>query len=342
MLNRFCPQCGQENVEPHESFWHMLTHFVFDIFHFDSKFFSSVKLLLINPGFLPAAYISGKRASYLNPVKMYVFTSAIFFFIFFAFFANTGNIDFQIGDILTKEQKTAYISDVKKKLVEDPANRNIQKLLYDLQDSNSKITRDDVMYVIGLKDTAGVRNTLLKYRSVAHYDSMQSQMTGNEKDSWFGRLINRRGLKLIEKYNASPGEIGKLWLNDFLHKLPYLLFLSLPLFALILKMLYGRRRELFYVDHGIFSVYQYLLSFVLIFFVLCFERLGLLTGLRIFNWLTIIAMVYGGIYLLIAMKRFYGQSISKTFLKFLLLAIGAFIMIIILFVALVIISFLLI
>jgi hypothetical protein len=339
---RFCPHCGQENVEPHDSFWHMLTHFVFDIFHFDSKFFSSVKLLLTNPGFLPAAYISGKRASYLNPVKMYVFTSAIFFLIFFTFFANTGNFDFRIGDSLTKEQRDAYLSDVKKKLAEEPGNSNLQRLINELEDSASKITKDDVVYITGLKDTAGSRNTLLSYRSVAHYDSVQQQLGPDEKDNWFEQLLTRRGLKLREKYNASSEEIGKVWVSDFMHKLPYLLFLSLPLFALILKILYRRRRELFYVDHGIFAVYQYLLSFVLLFFILCFRRLESVTGLGVFNWLTVIAVFYGGFYLLIALKRFYRQSMSKTFAKFLLLNIGAFVMLIILFVALLIVSFLLI
>ncbi len=342
VTERFCSHCGQENVEPHDSFWHVLTHFVFDVFHFDSKFFSSVKLLLTNPGFLPAAYISGKRASYLNPVKMYVFTSAIFFLIFFTFFANTSSINFHFGDVLTEEQRAAYMSDAKKKLADEPGNITLQQLIDKLQDSSAKITRDDVMHVTGLNDTAGGRNTLLSYRSVAHYDSVQQRLGPDKKDTWFEQLLTRRGLKLREKFNASSEEIGKVWINDFMHKLPYLLFLSLPLFALILKILYGRRRELFYVDHGIFAVYHYLLSFVLLFFILCFRRLESVTGLGVFDWLNVIAIVYGGVYLFIAMKRFYRQSMSKTFAKFLLLNIGAFVMLIILFVALVFVSFLLI
>src|SRR5258708_16144972 len=36
------------------------------------------------PGFLSAEYMAGRRATYLNPIRMYVFTSAIFFLIFFS------------------------------------------------------------------------------------------------------------------------------------------------------------------------------------------------------------------------------------------------------------------
>ncbi|MBP0577674.1 DUF3667 domain-containing protein, partial [Campylobacter jejuni] len=77
---------GQENIEPKESFWHLTTHFIYDITHFDGKFFSTLKYLLFRPGFLSKEYLKGRRAGYLHPVKMYVFTSALFFLIFFSFY----------------------------------------------------------------------------------------------------------------------------------------------------------------------------------------------------------------------------------------------------------------
>ena len=81
----YCHICGQENVEPKESVWHLVTHYFNDITHFDGKFFSTLKLLLLRPGFLPAEYVRGRRASYLNPIRMYIFTSFLFFLIFFSF-----------------------------------------------------------------------------------------------------------------------------------------------------------------------------------------------------------------------------------------------------------------
>jgi hypothetical protein len=43
-----------------------------------------VKYLLRKPGFLSSEYVAGRRATYLNPIRMYVFTSAIFFIILYA------------------------------------------------------------------------------------------------------------------------------------------------------------------------------------------------------------------------------------------------------------------
>jgi hypothetical protein len=84
LYGRYCHVCGQENLVPRETVWHLVEHFFSDITHFDGKFFSTVKYLLKRPGFLSTEYMIGRRASYLNPIRMYVFTSALFFIILFS------------------------------------------------------------------------------------------------------------------------------------------------------------------------------------------------------------------------------------------------------------------
>jgi len=74
-----------ESVEQKETFWGLINHFVYDVTHFDGKFFDTTKYLLFRPGFLALEYFRGRRAGYLNPIRMYVFTSAFFFIIFFSF-----------------------------------------------------------------------------------------------------------------------------------------------------------------------------------------------------------------------------------------------------------------
>jgi hypothetical protein len=84
LVGRYCHVCGQENLEPKETVLHLIQHFFNDITHFDGKFFATVKYLLRKPGFLSSEYVAGRRATYLNPIRMYVFTSAIFFIILYA------------------------------------------------------------------------------------------------------------------------------------------------------------------------------------------------------------------------------------------------------------------
>src|SRR5204862_2249809 len=92
LQGKYCHICGQEHIEPKETAWHLVSHFFQDITHFDGKFFSTLKLLVFRPGFLSREYMAGRRASYLNPVRMYVFTSAIFFLLFFSFFRSKQSI----------------------------------------------------------------------------------------------------------------------------------------------------------------------------------------------------------------------------------------------------------
>ena len=90
-----------------------------------------------------------------------------------------------------------------------------------------------------------------------------------KRDGWFKRLWNKKAIDLNEKYKYDLALSMEKISDSVLHKLPYLLFVSLPFFALILKLLYIRRRKQFYyADHGIFSVHHYILSFILL--TVCF------------------------------------------------------------------------
>ena len=97
-MGHYCHNCGQENIEPKESIWHLVSHLFEDLTHFDGKFFTSLKDLILKPGFLSKEYMLGRRASYLNPIRMYLFTSAIFFLIFFSLYS-IDDKSFRIGDV---------------------------------------------------------------------------------------------------------------------------------------------------------------------------------------------------------------------------------------------------
>src|ERR1700730_15650741 len=103
---RFCSRCGQENIEPKESFGHLVGHFFADITHFDSKFFMTVKDLVWKPGFLTKEYAEGRRMRYLNPIRMYVFISAIFFLVIY-WGSEGGNSNGGEGGVVASGKDTA-------------------------------------------------------------------------------------------------------------------------------------------------------------------------------------------------------------------------------------------
>ncbi len=321
---RYCHVCGQENIEPKESVWDLISHFFRDITHFDGKFFSTVKYLVIRPGFLSREYMIGRRASYVNPIRMYIFTSAFFFLIFFSFFkidkdavAKGATINKKTLDqiaIMDSLQFAEFTKDINKEdeRKAEPMTRAEFKNYYD-----SMIQR------------AGIHFTNRRYASKAEYDSLLK--TGVKKHSWWQRQLIYKEIEINEKFKNNPGESFTAFFNILLHSLPQMFFISLPLFAFLLKLLYIRRKEYYYVNHGIFSIHFYI--FIFIAWLLLFG-LGKLNNQLGWGLVTIIETLLSlGLffYLYKAMRNFYRQRRAKTITKFLILCFLLFITIMLLF-----------
>lgn len=327
---RYCHVCGQENIIAKESFWSLSKHFVYDIFHFDGKFFHTLKYLFTRPGKVAKEYCEGKRNTYLHPIRMYLFTSAVFFIIFFS--VNDPAAIIKGGsDSLDREARQELIGDYSERLKTDTANKVVyQSIISILSDSSRPVLTKDIL-TIDPKPVFTVNGN--RYSSVQEYVSAQKALPSEQRDNWFRSLFTRRALKFNEKYRGRFSEgVGIFW-KAFLHRLPYMLFFSLPFFALILKLLYARRKNFYYSDHSVFTLYHYVFSFLLLLVIIVFLQLQKWTGLGDLDWVALLLVLTWMGYLLIEMKNFYRQGWIKTILKFLLLDFLGLIVMIILFFA---------
>ncbi len=175
-----------------------------------------------------------------------------------------------------------------------------------------------------------IKITNADYKSKAEYDSALD--AGKVKDNWLRRQLIYKNIELNERYQNQGWQVLKDFQNIFLHSLPQIFFILLPLFALILKLLYIRRKEYYYVNHGIFSIHFYIFWFICMLILLGLEELntnlewGLITFIQISIGLGILFYLYK------AMRNFYGQRRAKTVVKFLLLYIMFFITSLLLFI----------
>lgn len=324
VVGRYCHVCGQENIEPKESFWHLVTHFFNDITHFDGKFFTTLKDLLLRPGFLTKEYMLGRRASYLNPIRMYVFTSAIFFLLFFSFFKSKEGVDMStiingksLVEIDNMDDSTfaAFTANI---------NKEDKKPAVPMSRSAFKIYKDSAL-------TTGIHIGNKDYKSKEEYDSALA--SGKVKHGWLQRKLIYKQIELNKKYNNDPRLILNSIGNSLLHSLPQMLFLSLPMLALILKLMYVRRRKQFYyVSHVIFSVHLYVFFFIALLVLFSLSKLNdhLHWGFLSFIFSMLILGLF--VYQYLALKNFYRQGWFKTFLKFILINIPFLIVLCILFV----------
>ncbi len=86
VTGKFCPSCGQENIETHENFFHLAFHVIGDFFHFDSKFFRSFIPLFTKPGFLTKEYWAGRRQHYIHPLRLFFFVTIVMVIIANAYY----------------------------------------------------------------------------------------------------------------------------------------------------------------------------------------------------------------------------------------------------------------
>ncbi|OIQ97979.1 hypothetical protein GALL_200300 [mine drainage metagenome] len=304
---RYCHKCGQENIEPKESFLHLVNHFVEDITHFDGKFFTTLKDLLFKPGFLSKEYLKGRRASYLHPIRMYVFTSAIFFLIFFSF-VHLDNSNMKLGNnkhgkISTSDRNFNITNEVKDSVLNGIVNDSFIKALDTIK--NKKQKKEFV-----------IKGDTIKLNSLKEYDSMQAAMPRNKRDGWFKRFYERRAIVIKQNLITNDVNVYKKLGNELIHNTPKMMFILLPLIALVLRLLYIRRNQFLYVDHAIFIIHLFIAIYILWLISYGFNFFETLTGMKIFGWLSGLMFFVTLFYQYKAMRNFYGQSRIKTILKY--------------------------
>lgn len=334
---RYCHVCGQENIIPKQNFWGLIRHFIYDIFHFDGKFFDTLRYLIFRPGFVPKEYIKGKRNSYLDPIRMYLFTSAVFFLVFFSIEDVSKIFDSTDKKSMTRLERYSKAAAIKFQLQQNPSDSLLNYKLALLLDTTKriKLKKTDSVY----SDSFSILLEGERWLMQPVTDSSDFNTNLSER-SWFERKLKAS----LEEKKRSYGDDTSKWLADllieFLHKLPYLLFISLPLFALLLKLLYIRNKNIFYSDHAVFTLYHYIFSFILMLLTIVINVLSAKLGWVFLKWMTNILLLWWVIYLFQGMKNFYGQGWFKTFGKFLLLNFLGVFVLVILFIVFLLLSFL--
>lgn len=304
--NRFCPNCGQENTDTRKTFHHLFIHFFEDLTHYENAFWKTIKNLFLKPASLTKEYLSGKRLSYLAPVRLYIFISFVTFFLMAVF--PLDNDELVSGDqtitVPVKDKdgvvKDSVIASKKIKfsdLIKADEEEQKQKKL-----SNAEQNKDFLRF---------------GYDNIKELDSLQKFGPADEKLGDFEYTLIRKTLAVKDKYNKA--ELWEKFREAAWHNFPKTLFIYMPLFALVLWLFHGKKRW-YYFDHGIFTLHYFsflLLCALLLFFFRkimdCFVDNSLTTTITIIGRTAgFIWMFY---YFFPAHHRFYGETRTISFFK---------------------------
>jgi hypothetical protein len=312
----FCHHCGQKDLPQRQTIGELLANFISSFWSYEGKFFKTTKYLLIRPGFLATEYTAGRRESYYHPARMYVFISFVFFLVLFSLPEGDSRKELT----LDKEDYKEFKKDYSKSKV------NVDSLLSKMATWNADSSEvkipiaaiDSIRKETGKKIKKGKKNSGTnfslsgtEYKSLKAYDSLQDKLSEGKRDNWIIRSLTKRSIELNDKYKGNMDQFGKDFMQVFKDNFSKVLFWLLPVFALLLKLLYVRR-GFYYSEHLVFTIYYYN------FFFLAGSIQLLLNQVSWLEWAGTIVGFWIFFYLLFAMKRMYGQRWGKTIFKFLL------------------------
>lgn len=290
----YCSNCGQSTRELNRPFGEMFKDLLDTLFEFDTRFVRSIKPLLLKPGFLPAEYIAGRRATYYPPFKLFIFISIILFALLEI--SSTDMISAGILNINQTESDTSRVDSLNYLGI----NLDSSYVPNVIDTTVIQVGKDTVYYKYVLEgDTTDTREEIVH--------SLKALSDSIPQEKWLKKRLVNGMTTLFESPEYS-------W-NVFLKRVSQSLFLLLPIFALLLKLFYIRSRR-FYIQHFVFSIYFHCFAFFIILFVLLVSMFfdGIVQTLAG----SLILLI--PIYLFVGMKRFYRQSFAKTTFKFLMLS----------------------
>ncbi|QSE95981.1 DUF3667 domain-containing protein [Fulvivirga lutea] len=355
-IYNYCPKCGQENNDSNVSFRTLLGDFFNTYLAIDSRFAKSIKPFLIKPGWLTNKYIEGKRVSYAHPVRLYLIISIFYFFIVS-----------QVGQNIIMDEDKAVIETNTKKEISSSDSLELAKL--GLTPDSLERLRNTENYKKNTGSADTIKNqkedATSKGKKKSSGKSLIKIESGNDEF-----ILDRMDFDLIDKYKYNK-DVSNNQLFDslklqeltfweeliarqsirvvrsdqevvagfILKNLPLMMLILIPLFALILKILYIRQKGQLYIKHIIhalhlhtFAYFFYGLSLILIFMIIENEDYRVLPFALSFIVVTL--------YALISFKRVYMQKWPKTIFKFWMTGVIYFVFIIFFFVAEMVISLL--
>ena len=263
------------------------------------------------PGKLTRLYFEGKRGQHFHPMRLFIVT---FLFLIAAMGLQISReMNDQSPNFFEKEEKaltklkfieeTDSLSDVIATQFSD--NQTVKTAFDSLQSAllaNSKKTLQpyDSIDIILVFNTAKISERdfieLTPDELVEQYNI----------EGYWEALFVRQGIKLMKD--------NKAFTSFLLGKSIWIMLAMMPFLALLFKLLYIRRSR-YYVEHLIFSFHIHSFAFILLTISTLLE---IFTGIsQIFGWSTLLIMLYT----FFAMKKVYGQSLGKTFAKFIIITI---------------------
>lgn len=340
LLGEHCYACGQPTKGLVRHFSSIVGDFMDSVFELDSRILRTLGPLLFKPGYLSEEYFAGRRVRYVSPVRLFVFLSI------FAFFAAQLSFDVsadQPGVVkvhadtsdATRLNRATTVAEVEK--IRDRAVAELDKAREEagevpgvgigLDVAREGVNAEAQRRIAEIRESERTGKPL----AITEDDDGKISFNGTRWDaeknpltiSWLSEGMNK---KLNDRIGRAEGNIERIQkdpnlLKDaFLSTVPTTLFVLLPLFALLLKVVYLFKRRI-YMEHLIVALHSHSFLCASLLVVLLLDALaawtaGMVWLSRPLGWIEVALIVWMPVYLLLMQKRIYRQGWIMTALKY--------------------------
>ncbi len=278
----YCGQCGQNDRDYQRSLPPLLSELITEAFEVDSRVVRTLKLLLFQPGELAVEFSRNRRASYISPIRLYLFVSILFFF----FFSLNAEVEQDPEDRVTVIAET--------EAVEDTNTSGLRSRL-----GTERVRR--VEEILNRPDGSVSRLILLQL-------AQGIEERGTEAPNAAEVFILQQLIDALYE----PGSV----ISQFTDNLAIGMFFMLPIYALLLKLFYFRQHR-YYVETLVFSTHLHSFAFLVLTTTFFF---GIPTGIGWLDALSELfesaLTLWIAVYHYLALRRYFGGSQLATALKY--------------------------
>jgi hypothetical protein len=295
---------------------------------------------LVRPWKLTNQFLAGHRVRYVNPLRLYLLASILFFFAatYGIKSAHLQPIDLSPstraeirsqlqhenvppevrekieqalgGKAVSPEKRAALEEQLKNKNLPKPARDAIQQRLEygDPAPLDARAKLENTLKDLPLDVRTKVEESLKKAQDKAVIFEADKEENPNDMPKWLEKRAR-------EKFGEHGTNI-QLFLVTLMSNLPYMMLACIPLFACVLKLLYVRR-HIFYIDHLIYALHVHTFAYVeIILIVLATIGLNRTVPGPIAGWIIALLWIVFLVQIFLSIRRVYRQGWFISIFKF--------------------------
>ncbi|HXA46912.1 MAG TPA: DUF3667 domain-containing protein [Burkholderiaceae bacterium] len=302
----FCATCGQ-SAHIHRSLLHLIEEVLHGVWHFDTKSWRTIPLLVFFPGRLTRRFIDGQRKNYVSPLALFLFM------VFMSFFmaSLTNNQASTTPKTLAEQQSS--IAEATKEV--DEAKQAVTRVSAELEDAKKRGANvSDLQEKLddATNDQKEAESALTVLTTIRSPNSPDQARPGKQtvaekladkfkKKDWVHSDVP--ALEEVLKHTLDNPDLAIYKLKNTTYKYSFLLVpISLP----FLWLMFFWRRGVVMFDHAVFVLYS--LSFMSLLFIV-------LVLLNLVGWNTPIpffAMLAPPAHMFVQLRGTYGLGIFSA------------------------------